>query len=35
MHSRGFVVRLSRREQLDSVLEKLSQSPYIIEARKD
>ncbi|MCX8103059.1 MAG: hypothetical protein N3E42_01245 [Candidatus Bipolaricaulota bacterium] len=31
----GFVVRLSADERLESILEKLSQSPYIIEARKD
>jgi len=37
MHSGGFVVRLSGNDRLDSVIEKLSQSPYIqdIEARKD
>ncbi|MCL6641850.1 MAG: hypothetical protein K6T71_00795 [Candidatus Bipolaricaulota bacterium] len=35
MRQGGFVVRLSGSEQLDSVIEKLSQSPYIIEARKD
>lgn len=31
----GFVVRLPSDGQLDSVMEKLSQSPYILEARKD
>jgi pentose-5-phosphate-3-epimerase len=37
MHPGGFVVRLSRDDQLDSIIEKLSQSPYIniIEASKD
>jgi hypothetical protein len=35
MRQGGFVVRLSGSEQLDSIIEKLSQSPYIIEARKD
>lgn len=35
MRQSGFVVRLSSDEKLESVLEKLSQSPYIIEARKD
>lgn len=31
----GFVVRLPSDDQLDSVMEKLLQSPYILEARKD
>ncbi|MFN4219129.1 MAG: anti-sigma factor family protein [Candidatus Bipolaricaulia bacterium] len=31
----GFVMRLAADEQLESILEKLSHSPYIIEARKD
>ncbi len=31
----GFVVRLSADEPLESIIQKLSQSPYIIEARKD
>lgn len=35
MSQSGFVVRLSADEKLESILEKLSQSPYIIEARKD
>jgi len=35
MRQGGFVVRLSGSEQLDSIIEKLSQSPYVIEARKD
>ena len=37
MRQGGFVVRLSRDDQLESVIEKLSQSPYILEleARKD
>lgn len=35
MRQDGFVVRLSADEQLESILERLSQSPYILEARKD
>lgn len=35
MRQNGFVVRLSAEEKLESILEKLSRSPYIIEARKD
>lgn len=35
VQQRGFVVRLPSDGQLDSVMERLSQSPYIIEARKD
>ncbi len=35
VHQRGFVVRLPSDGQLDSVMERLSQSPYILEARKD
>lgn len=35
MRQNGFVVRLSADEKLESILEKLSRSPYIIEARKD
>ncbi len=35
VHQRGFVVRLPSGDHLDSVMEKLRQSPYIIEARKD
>lgn len=31
----GFVMRLAADEKLESILEKLSQSPYIIEVRKD
>lgn len=31
----GFVVRLSADEPLENIIQKLSQSPYIIEARKD
>lgn len=35
MRQNGFVVRFPADEKLDTILEKLSQSPYIIEARKD
>ncbi len=35
MRQGGFVVRLSRDDQLESAIEKLWQSPYILEARKD
>lgn len=35
VHQQGFVVRLPPDDQLDSIMEKLTQSPYILEVRKD
>jgi hypothetical protein len=35
VHQRGFVVRLPSGDQVDSVMERLMHSPYILEARKD